>query len=67
MVTSFTAIEANAIIVSDDRIFQTIKEFYPSLRVENWKETAADGEEKGEKAPGEKPSHGTENENIGAR
>ena len=30
-----TAIEANAVLVSDDRIFKTIKEFYPSLRVEN--------------------------------
>jgi predicted nucleic acid-binding protein len=40
-----TAIEANAIVVSDDRIFKTIKEFYPSLRVENWKETVTDVEE----------------------
>jgi len=35
-----TAIEANAVLVSDDRIFKTIKEFYPSLHVENWKETS---------------------------
>lgn len=33
-----TAIEMDAIVVSDDRIFQTIKDFYPSLRFENWKE-----------------------------
>jgi predicted nucleic acid-binding protein len=32
-----TAIEMDAIVVSDDRIFQTIQEFYPSLRFENWK------------------------------
>ncbi len=33
-----TAIEKDAVIVSDDQIFQKIKEFYPSLRFENWKE-----------------------------
>jgi predicted nucleic acid-binding protein len=33
-----TAIEMDAVVVSDDRIFQTIKDFYPSLRFENWKE-----------------------------
>jgi len=33
-----TAIETNSIIVSDDRIFKTIREFYPALRVENWKQ-----------------------------
>jgi predicted nucleic acid-binding protein len=37
-ILSSTAIEMDAIIVSDDRIFQKIKEFRPSLRVENWKE-----------------------------
>ncbi|HLP44639.1 MAG TPA: type II toxin-antitoxin system VapC family toxin [Candidatus Kapabacteria bacterium] len=34
-----TAIASKAIIVSDDRIFETIKNFYPSLIVENWKKT----------------------------
>ncbi len=34
-----TAIETNAVIVSDDRIFETIREFYSSLRIENWKQT----------------------------
>jgi len=34
-----TAIESNAVIVSEDGIFKKIKEFYPSLQVENWKET----------------------------
>jgi len=33
-----TAIEKNAIVISDDQIFQRIHEFYPSLRFENWKE-----------------------------
>ena len=33
-----TAIEKKAIIVSDDLIFQKIKELRPSMRVENWKE-----------------------------
>jgi predicted nucleic acid-binding protein len=37
-ILSSTAIEMDAIIVSDDRIFQKIKEFRPSLGVENWKE-----------------------------
>ncbi len=34
-----TAEASKAIIVSDDRIFETIKNFYPSLIVENWKKT----------------------------
>ena len=33
-----TAIELDAVVVSDDRIFTIIKEFYPSLHFENWKE-----------------------------
>jgi predicted nucleic acid-binding protein len=33
-----TALETDAIIVSDDGIFRKIKEFYPALKVENWKE-----------------------------
>lgn len=33
-----TAIEMDAVVVSDDQIFKKIKEFYPSLRFENWKE-----------------------------
>lgn len=33
-----TAIETNSVIVSDDHIFKTIREFYPALRVENWKQ-----------------------------
>ena len=33
-----TAVEMDAVVVSDDRIFQTIHEFYPFCRVENWKE-----------------------------
>ena len=32
-----TAIEIGAVVVSEDRIFQAIREFYPSLHVENWK------------------------------
>jgi predicted nucleic acid-binding protein len=38
LILASTAIDANAVIVSDDRIFKTIKDFYPSLLVENWKE-----------------------------
>jgi predicted nucleic acid-binding protein len=33
-----TAIEKDAAIVSDDKIFEIIQRFYPSLKVENWKE-----------------------------
>jgi predicted nucleic acid-binding protein len=33
-----TAIEMDAAIVSDDKIFKIIQRFYPSLKVENWKE-----------------------------
>jgi predicted nucleic acid-binding protein len=32
-----TAIELDAIIVSDDKIFKAIEKFYPACRVENWK------------------------------
>ncbi|MCX6582497.1 MAG: type II toxin-antitoxin system VapC family toxin [Candidatus Aminicenantes bacterium] len=32
-----TAIAAKAIIVSDDRIFEKIRDIYPSLLLENWK------------------------------
>lgn len=32
-----TAIAAEAIIVSDDRIFEKIRDIYPSLLLENWK------------------------------
>jgi len=38
LILASTAIDANAVIVSDDRIFKTIKDFYPSLLAENWKE-----------------------------
>jgi predicted nucleic acid-binding protein len=33
-----SAIELDAVVVSADRIFQTIQKLYPSLRFENWKE-----------------------------
>ncbi len=31
-----SALEHDAILVSDDRIFRTIQRFHPTLRVENW-------------------------------
>lgn len=40
LILASTAIEHEAVLVSDDRIFHTIREFTPSLQVENWKEPA---------------------------
>ena len=37
-----TAIEIGAVLVSDDKVFQTLGTIYPSLRVENWKALPAD-------------------------
>ncbi len=31
-----SALEQDAVLVSDDRIFRTIQEFHPALRVQNW-------------------------------
>lgn len=31
-----TALEQDAVLVSDDRIFQTIRDFRPALQVQNW-------------------------------
>ena len=36
-ILSSTAIETGAVVVSDDRIFLTIQEFWPSFCVESWK------------------------------
>ena len=34
-----SAVEHEAVLVSDDGVFEKIRNFYPSLRVENWKES----------------------------
>ncbi len=35
-IVASSALEHDAVLVSDDRIFQTIQRFHPALRVENW-------------------------------